>query len=939
MKRIFFRVLALIAALLLTVQIGAPCILAISDAAPNNITNKSDVLDASYNFKFGLTDNGVTVNKDGSWSVEMYLDGANDLFEYDAWYGIYDLGVEPAADGDSKGAWGYVMSKTDSATECALEADGQLPSKRFTFRFDSKTDLTEAAEGCSNPVVSGTYNLYLFYSRHGEDQYKIARSTVITIGEPVDLIADYEHVIVIGIDGAGTFFKDAATPNIDRIFEDSPAAVSYKAKTEYPSRSAENWTSMLHGVPVAYHGMDNDLAYANDFYLSAYPSVFKVIRDNYPEADLGAFSHWSPINTAIIENDIGIDKVHGIGDEALTEEIVKYVKENAPKFVFIQMDEADEAGHDYGFGTQPHLDKISELDGYVGDIHKAYAELGILDKTLFIVTSDHGGTLDMGPEGGFSGEHGGESADEMNVMFAASGRTVLDGEIGEMRTRDVAAVVLHALGCSIPGVYQSDVPDDLFVGVSRQPKLSFGLTDKGVAVSGSTYEIEMYLEGADARFGHDAWFGIYNGSVTPEELYANGDAHSLGAFGYVSPETPVGERLGSQRYVFSFSSSDMSASEEPLKIGGAYTVFLFYTDGYDGNRYVVADAIAVTLENKMDDNFGLAGDGVVLRADGSVRVDMNLLDDGNLYSELWYGIYPADVSAADIKAGKADISAIARDFVTLDRKNIDLPPVNYLISFDSAEWETDTLAPGMTYNVYLFNAFDGICQYDVCESFAFHVPSEVNTGDGYLRFGFEKDDERIIVRTDNTWVLSLFIEGADARFDKSAWVGIYSSDITVGHIFAGGSDITPLARVTIGEFDSEEFEFILDSSMITSADEPLEIGGAYNLVLFCTDESPDSSVAIRSVPFRLLPSSGVMEVPEPEPIPEPIPEPEPEPEPELEAEPEPEIVTEAVTEPIPEAEAPVEEDFESWKLVTLSVAVSLSALSAILWIVTKKRFG
>ena len=242
-KRIFFRVLALIAALLLTVQIGAPCILAISDAAPNNITNKSDVLDASYNFKFGLTDNGVTVNKDGSWSVEMYLDGANDLFEYDAWYGIYDLGVEPAADGDSKGAWGYVMSKTDSATECALEADGQLPSKRFTFRFDSKTDLTEAAEGCSNPVVSGTYNLYLFYSHHGEDQYKIARSTVITIGEPVDLIADYEHVIVIGIDGAGTFFKDAATPNIDRIFEDSPAAVSYKAKTEYPSRSAENWTS------------------------------------------------------------------------------------------------------------------------------------------------------------------------------------------------------------------------------------------------------------------------------------------------------------------------------------------------------------------------------------------------------------------------------------------------------------------------------------------------------------------------------------------------------------------------------------------------------------------------------------------------------------------------------------------------------------------------
>ena len=41
MKRIFFRVLALIAAVLLTVEIGAPSILALSDATLNNITNKS----------------------------------------------------------------------------------------------------------------------------------------------------------------------------------------------------------------------------------------------------------------------------------------------------------------------------------------------------------------------------------------------------------------------------------------------------------------------------------------------------------------------------------------------------------------------------------------------------------------------------------------------------------------------------------------------------------------------------------------------------------------------------------------------------------------------------------------------------------------------------------------------------------------------------------
>ena len=48
----------------------------------------------------------------------------------------------------------------------------------------------------------------------------------------------YKHVVIVGVDGAGTFFQNADTPNLDRIFENG--AVSYTALTSNPSISAQS---------------------------------------------------------------------------------------------------------------------------------------------------------------------------------------------------------------------------------------------------------------------------------------------------------------------------------------------------------------------------------------------------------------------------------------------------------------------------------------------------------------------------------------------------------------------------------------------------------------------------------------------------------------------------------------------------------------------------
>ena len=69
------------------------------------------------------------------------------------------------------------------------------------------------------------------------------------------MASKYSNVIVVGIDGAGAFIRDAATPNFDRIFADG--AVTYSALSSNPSISAECWGAMLLGVECGWHGLTN----------------------------------------------------------------------------------------------------------------------------------------------------------------------------------------------------------------------------------------------------------------------------------------------------------------------------------------------------------------------------------------------------------------------------------------------------------------------------------------------------------------------------------------------------------------------------------------------------------------------------------------------------------------------------------------------------------
>lgn len=265
----------------------------------------------------------------------------------------------------------------------------------------------------------------------------------------------YKRVALIGVDGAGNFFRQASTPNIDRIFANG--SVAYDTYTATPSISAECWGSMLHGVTPDIHRLSNGLASTVPYDpKSPFPSAFRIIRENDPDCELASFCNWNPINTGIIEEGLNIHK-DSAPDGPLCDKICAYLEDHDPKFLFVQFDEVDGAGHANGYGTEKHLQQISIEDGYIGRIWDMYEKRGFTEDTLFIVTADHGG---------FGHDHGGKTEEEMRVMFALQGKTVVKGGAAvNMQIRDSASIVLHALGYAQAETWTSIVPSGVFEGV------------------------------------------------------------------------------------------------------------------------------------------------------------------------------------------------------------------------------------------------------------------------------------------------------------------------------------------------------------------------------------------------------------------------------------------------------------------------------------------
>ncbi len=64
-----------------------------------------------------------------------------------------------------------------------------------------------------------------------------------------------------------------------------------------------------------------------------------------------------------------------------------------PVFTAIVFNEPDPTGHANGWGSKAYYDKLSLLDNFVAIIEQAVKDSGIYDSTVFVFSSDHGGSF------------------------------------------------------------------------------------------------------------------------------------------------------------------------------------------------------------------------------------------------------------------------------------------------------------------------------------------------------------------------------------------------------------------------------------------------------------------------------------------------------------------------------------------------------------------
>ncbi len=233
--------------------------------------------------------------------------------------------------------------------------------------------------------------------------------------------------------------EKVATPHLDIIAREGRYMRAHVGGdkgtySETPTISAVGYNSLLTGTWANKHNVwDNDNQSPNYHY----PTIFRLLKDQYPQKKIAIYSSWQDNRTVLIgegkaetgnihldqsadgyeldtlhfPHDKKRDFMHRI-DEQVISDADKGIRATAPDLSWIYLEYTDDMGHMHG--DSPEFYKAIEmLDNQMGKIWDAiqYRKQQFKEEWMIVITTDHGRSEADGKG------HGGQSPRQRNTWI------------------------------------------------------------------------------------------------------------------------------------------------------------------------------------------------------------------------------------------------------------------------------------------------------------------------------------------------------------------------------------------------------------------------------------------------------------------------------------------------------------------------------------------
>ena len=276
-----------------------------------------------------------------------------------------------------------------------------------------------------------------------------------------------DKVLFIAVDGMASWCLETA---MDSIPEQIPNLCALKERglwtmdkrAEYKTSSAINWATIFMGVPVEMHGFSKWNSSKSDFepyYTHCHgipPTIFTLLQEQRPEASSVCVYDWDGIGNVI--DTLAVGSFTCVPYDLPSYDHVAYtrtygipiIEAGMPVIFLFYMVDLDETGHKYGWGSPEYYASLRRVDESVGMLLEALEKSPDKDRTIVVVSSDHGGR----PEG----KHGSYDIRDFRTPLIVSGPQVSAGHIkGTMMQYDLTAMLSKWLGLKTPDEWRGRI--------------------------------------------------------------------------------------------------------------------------------------------------------------------------------------------------------------------------------------------------------------------------------------------------------------------------------------------------------------------------------------------------------------------------------------------------------------------------------------------------